>query len=353
MTKFGRVDIISLFDIDFSGPCISKKDILILDRVQGDNPPTDLIDIYSESFDWLFYRSGEEMPILPGFRRFYFSLDRTNLQNCLGGTILVSEKLGAGVYSVWQSFSDQEDPLKLKEDSWKVYPDSLEFLHSLGLAIEEVKRHYPFVGITVPDDNVSNYVRKNVAFLGNLFTSGYEKEDMKYLSEYLEENISRRVYEGFYVRWTDALAIYSDKIGDKTYFGALGRAVQIFEMCILLDTVLRILINEHRYLEHGLSFLTPRPWSVKRQRFVFTDIKMALCDYPPAQSVEARRILHEAYEKFGIPKTLEVVEKSMSHLENRADWAKTQGVVLISILLYVLGEVFGFWKFMRGLLGFE
>ncbi|MGP0096105.1 MAG: hypothetical protein ACLPHI_03655 [Terriglobales bacterium] len=169
-------------------------------------------------------------------------------------------------------------------------------LDRLELGIVENDRQYPFIAIRARTGDLDAFCKDNATDLGRVFTGNYEDEEPRYLDQYVnaENNISRRRYERLYVRWTDALAVYSDSVDESEYEKTLFRAVLLFENCIILRRLL---------------------WSL-----------------------EASRLLATTYKSFGIPDRFEATNRGCNVMEKRFHWAKTQLFVSIGVATYLLDK---------------
>lgn len=79
------------------------------------------------------------------------------------------------------------------------------------------ERHYPFMAIQVESQDLDRFCAENAEDLARLFTGDYEKESSGWLRSHLEKDLSHRSYERLYIRWTDALAVYSSGISEEDY----------------------------------------------------------------------------------------------------------------------------------------
>src|SRR5262249_2109991 len=177
----------------------------------------------------------------------------------------VNPRNAVGVYSVWNSFSDVKDVFDLKGRAGKLASDEYQDLVRLGLNLVdgEQERQYPFVAIQAHASDFERFCSDNAEALGKLFTGDYESEDPNRLKGYISDNLSRRKYERLLIRWTDALAVYSDETDKKQYENSLFRAVQIFELCVLVRTLFRKISQKADNLQQKVSMFVPRPWAVK------------------------------------------------------------------------------------------
>ena len=184
---YERMDLISLFDLEFHNDKVSPADLRKLRDAHGHQ---DLENLYAESRNWIFGREP-----LSGLERFCFASSK-RLAYSNGSSILVSPEHGAGVFSVWQTIADGSDPLKFKQHVWES-GDPYQQVTQLNLDIVESDREYPFLAVRVPTGDLDTFCRENATYLGRLFTGNYEDEEARYLEEYVkvENNISRRRYE--------------------------------------------------------------------------------------------------------------------------------------------------------------
>jgi len=328
---YERIDLISLFDLEFHNDRVSKADQRRLEDAHGNQ---DLEDLYLESRNWVFGREP-----LPSLIRFCFP-PSTHLAHSKGNSIIVSPEHGAGVFSVWQTITDGTDPLELKRRTWDSGEPYRE-LDNLDLGIVENDREYPFIAIRARTGDLDAFCKDNATDLGRVFTGNYENEELRYLDQYVnaENNVSRRRYERLYVRWTDALAVYSNSVDQSEYEKTLFRAVQLFENCIILR---RLLDNADRRVEEissSLSFYRPRPWAVQKVLQSVRDFQRQFVDAPPIWSLEASRLLATTYKSFGIGDRFEATNRGCDLMEKRFQWAKTQLFVSIGVATYLLDKL--------------
>lgn len=329
--EYQRIDLVSLFDLEFHNDRVSMAD---LGRLRDAHGNQDLEALYLESRNWIFGRE----PI-PTLRRFCFP-PSAHLAESKGGSILVSPEHGAGVFSVWQTITDGTDPLELKRRTWDS-GDPYRELEALDLGIVENDREYPFIAIRARTGDLDAFCKDNATDLGRVFTGNYEDEELRYLGRYVdaENNVSRRRYERLFVRWTDALAVYSNTVDESEYEKTLLRAVQLFENCIILR---RLLDNADRRVEEvssTLSFYRPRPWAVQKVLQSVRDFQRQFVDAPPIWSLEASRLLATTYKSFGIGERFEATNRGCDLMERRFQWAKTQLFVSVGVATYLLDKL--------------
>jgi hypothetical protein len=214
--------------------------------------------------------------------------------------------------------------------------------------VEDIERHYPFIGIRVNTSDVGKYCTEHAEELGRVFTGNYEMEDKAQLEAYIRENLSRREYERLFLRWTEGLGVYGSNIDEKMYEQSLFRAVQIFETCIVARRLLRNTTKNVDDLSSRLSVVTPRPWAVNRLLQAFLQIQRVLVSGPPVQSVEGERLLRIAYRSFGIDALVESTRQSCEFLERRFQWVKTQLLVTVGIFTYFLDKLVDIFKDFLG-----
>lgn len=326
-----RTDMISIFDIDFRSDRIGPASLDALGKEAG-RPEIDAL--YDESFAWVYY--GES---LPGCRRFNYPPPE-GVTGARCASLLMNPAHGAAVYSVWQTFRGGEDPLRWKQEAWDMEARFTAWLRRFDLEIKEIERQYPFVAVRVDQDDVVAYCSEHALELGRLFTGNFERDDDSYLLGLIECNISRRNYERLFMRWTDVLAVYDGRVGDEDQEKTMLRAVQIYETCILARRILRNLSDEADRLSSRLSrSLVPIPWEVDRVTRQFLRVESQLIVAPPVQSVEAERLLRAAYGSFGIGAIVEGARNSINFLDRRFQWSKTQFLVAIGVLAYLLDKL--------------
>ena len=329
-----RADVISLYDLEFKGDVLSSKDRKIL---QEKSQQTHMGKRFSSSFSWLFY--GEQ---LPGSER--FSLPVTSKEKSQrGACVLVDADNAIGVYSVWNSLRDQADPLALKRNAWELSSSQVEDFNRLGLDLEEVERHYPFVAIQAEASDLPQFCANNAEDLGRLFTGDYESEDPSCLKEYISGNLSRRSYERLLIRWTEALAVYAGDISEDQYENSLFRAVQVFEACIMVRALFRKISKRADSMKRKLIVFTPHPWAVKGIMNSMAAAEETFIVSPPVSSVEAERLLLTSYERFGIGKTVESARRVCESLDNRFQWVKAQILGGVAVAVFVIDTLLK-WK---------
>jgi hypothetical protein len=327
-----RTDIISLFDIDFKGNSLSAREMEKLKLRAVTNHPAE--ELYSESFDWVYYGD-----TLPGCRRFFFEpSESTPISSIRCCTLLVRPENSAGVLSIWQTFGADIDPLLERQKN--LYDQAIHWLRNvMGLEIKDPDRVYPFIALRLDTDDVAKYTEDNAEELGKIFTGYFEEDEKEYLIEIMSNNLSKRWYERLFLRWTDVLAVYNRCISADQQEKSMLRAAQIYETCILVSRVCQNLSEEANTVSSWLRFAPLRPWSVDRILISFIKIEDQFVVAPPVQSVEAGRLLSGAYKSFGIDDIVRGARSSCQFLENRWQWGKTQFLVALGVLTYLLDKL--------------
>jgi hypothetical protein len=335
-----RIDLVSLFDLDFKSEGIPLSFLKELEDRQ--KKESEIRRLYASSFDWIFYRLPNNSPSLPDCERYSFS---SRINEVEGESVLINRKYGVGVYSIWQKFKKGSfSPMDVKQKPWKdkTWRDYCDI--SLK-GVKGIERNFPFIGILLNTSDVGKYCTEYGVELGRVFTGNLEMEDNAQLEAYIRNNLSRREYERFFLRWTEGLAVYGSNIKDGRiieewiYEQSLFRAVQIFETCILVWRLLRKITQSVNDLSNRLSMFTPRPWAVNWLLQGFLQIQLGLVSGPPVQSVEGERLLQAAYASFGIDALVKSTQQSCDFLERRFQWAKTQSLVGVGIFTYVLNII--------------
>jgi hypothetical protein len=347
--EYERIDLISLFDYSFQHYMVSDADL----RRLGDAPGEDLEqlevkekqkaleklgaleELYARSSGWLFYGD-----LRRDLQRFCF-LPSEYLTNSKGSSMIVSPKYGAGVLSVWQTITDGTEPLMVKNRPIDAYKPEHEFIRLKLKGATGGRREYPFLAIRALTDDLDTFCKDNALLLGQVLTSNQEYEEDKYLEEYVDakHNISRRKYERLYIRWTDALAVYTNRLDECEYELALCRAVQLFENCILLRRLLDNADERMAEVSPTLALYRPRPWAVQQILQSVRDFESQFVDSPPTQSLEADRLLTATYKEFGIDERFKAVIRGCDLMVKRYEWAKTELYVLIAVVAYLLDKL--------------
>jgi hypothetical protein len=302
----------------------------------------ELHSAYAASFEWLFYGSS-----LPHCQRFHFRQERE--QFSLDSSLLLNAEHQVGVYSIWHRYEGNDDALKLKYQTWQedgAYDRNgqivgLRLLEDLGLSLVPTEdagteRVYSFVSIVPDTDDLDSFCANNAEVLGRLFTGGYTFERPHILKGYIDHDLSCREYERLFVRWTDALAIYSADREDALL--TFCRAVQVFELCILVRRLLRNISFEADRIAAAL-----RPYKSHNILDLLQKVEQDFVLAPPTQSVEANELLEESYKSFGIPDMISKTRAKCMVLENRAQWTRAQMLGAIGIVAYVIDKLDG-WK---------
>jgi hypothetical protein len=329
--------LISMHDVRFCGGRIAPEDMELLRRTRREKDPTVdgegfplLRKLYDDSFEWIF--NGK---MWPGFERFCLPPPQ-NRPQAIGASLVISQEFGTGIYTVWEKWDQDENPLNVKKDALEQAQD-IEDNMGFRLNIEPGKRYYPFLALHVGRANVTDYCMEHALELGRLFTGGDEWEEDQKLQYYMTTNCSHRSYERLFLRWTDALAVYSDfgapEAGESIY-PTLCRAVLLFELCIVLEWRLKDLMQ--RADSMSTSWQVYNPWAVNRLLDSFASAERDFIVAPPIASVEAGVLMRQAYEKFGIPGMLEATRNSLMVLDKRFQWAKTQLLAALAVLAFIL-----------------
>jgi hypothetical protein len=280
-----RTDTISFFDIDFEKSSLDARDMRELARNASSDHYAD--GLYRESYDWVFY--GEA---LPGCHRLFFDTPSDGIANARGATLLVRPPNGAGVFSLWQTFGPDDDPMHVRNTSYDMFDEFMEYIDDkIGLPIKGIERLYPFIAIRADTEDVATYCDDNAEELGKVFTSYLEQDERDYLIECMKSNLSRRRYERLFVRWTDVLAVYNRNVDQAQQEKTMLRAGQVYEICILVKRLFKNLSDEADALSSALRLPVPRPWGTDRILRSFLEIERRFVMSPPAQSVEAARML--------------------------------------------------------------
>ena len=190
------------------------------------------------------------------------------------------------------------------------------------------------------------YCRENAEELGRVFTGDYEREPREQLARYVEANISRRSYDRLLLRWTDGLAIYARDVPDADLGCAFFRAFQIDELCILVRAMLDRLVAEiDRAGARRLDWMIP--WTAHRLLDALARIEQRLVISPPVQSIEAERLVDEAYRAFGLQRVLDAARHDAEMLERRHQWNRALFVGGVGVVAYLADKLKLFDVFAR------
>jgi hypothetical protein len=247
LEKVSETQLITIHDLDFkstSGP--------LLARLKELPPDQELVSRYAASYPWLMYKSTKKSTSPPDTEGYTFSPPGTERftfgpglrPNECRGSILIHPQYGVGVLTQWSKPADRSvDPFDLKRnpEEWREKSGAVLQRLELDKYTTELEREYPFLAITIDPDagDVEQYTKDHAEDIGRLFTGGQEHEESARLKQYADENISWRSYERLYMRWTDALGVYSGSIDPSTRIKTITRAVQLLEICVLVRRILR------------------------------------------------------------------------------------------------------------------
>src|SRR5262245_15823987 len=230
-----RVDVVHMFDVDFEVE-LRDEDMHALEKLSA-KKPSPLSKLLKTSYDWLFYRNKDDEPWLPGTRRF-------DLTGHTGTTdqasLLVARDFGVAVLSVWRPAVEHSEDLTGVKFARDMDRHVLGAVSRAGLRGVRGDRDYPFVGVWADEDLPTLMSDGRAAELGCILTGNMEKSEESVLRHLIQSgNLSTRSYERLFVRWTDALGVYGPQSDENEYLLTLFRGIQVFEACILADTLLR------------------------------------------------------------------------------------------------------------------
>ena len=183
---------------------------------------------WNASFRWLFY--GRTLPYVDRCElaplhcsTAFKSIDGRWDGSSKSSSILLSPRYRAGVFTAWLHFeakgsrSLDEVRTEIKNNEHlRLDSDVDQTLTGLNLAVGEYERHYCLVAVRTDAtvDNFASVVADDRESAGRLFTGGGEHETLTFLNNLVDpkENLSHRIYERFFLRWTDALALYVNDV---------------------------------------------------------------------------------------------------------------------------------------------
>jgi len=325
-----------MFDVDFAVDELHDEHLRALEKLSA-KKPSRLNELLKTSYDWLFYRDADNEPWLPGTRRF----DLTGHTGAADqASLLAARDFGVAVLSVWCPNVEHGEDLTGVKFASDV--DDERVLHAVsraGLGVAG-SRQYPFVGVWAEEDLSTLVSDERAAELGRILTGNLEKSEESVLRHLIQSgNLSTRSYERLFVRWTDALGVYGPQSNEEEYLLTLFRGVQVFEACILTDTLLRSSTGRTRTLFGTVSAWWPRPWAVNQRLESAARITRQFVTSPSTQSVEADQLISGAYASFGIAKAADGLSTQTRLLESRFQWAKTQFIVTLGLVSFVLDKL--------------
>ncbi|MBU5638903.1 hypothetical protein KOM00_19460 [Geomonas sp. Red69] len=355
MPTVERVNNISFFDIDFEGDILSDAQLCFLRQWSDRESPN--MGQFCCSFRWVFDWADGEETCLRGMER--MDLSQMFMSSELIASLLVSCEYAVGVLCIWEATPHGADPLDLKTKAWDNHYLAYEKFKSTledtiaasgsGVLIRRSERRYPLTGvkITEPVADIMDCREKRVK-LGRWLTGNYEGQKEAALLAAIEgQNLSDRMYEMLFIRWTDALAVYDGGVGDN-YETALLRSALVYECAIILRRSLCSLADRMDVTTASLRAYLPNPWIVNRRLESLGRIRTSFVTLPPVQSIEAQHLLKAAYNSFGIPALINHSMEKARILESRWQWTKTQFMVAVGLVTYIMDKV-GIFELLKGL----
>lgn len=299
-----------------------------------------VVRAYAESFDWLFYEQPDRRTQLSGCIRIALPPPE-QLGNGFAASLLVHQPSGAGVYSTWQRFGESSDVITMRNvpEIWSCFE---KVVPGLPFELEGLtERIYPFLAVQLDESDPIKYCSENAEDVAKVLTGYLESEEPEALRMYVKTSISHRRYERLFYRWTDALAVYGSEVtpeeNPEFLLCLIARAVQVFELCVLLR---RILLDTARAADKVSRRLWwPRPVAVYRQLNKLAELQQNFIVAPPFQSVEARKMFPAAASQFGLEDALEAARGACTLLERRQQWANAQFLAVSGLAAYLLDKL--------------
>jgi hypothetical protein len=201
-------------------------------------------------------------------------------------------------------------------------------------------REYPFTCLLVPSSEIGEYVEEHRHEIGELFTGNWEDEEHDALEAYADQNISGRNFERLYIRWTDALAIYSDNRHDSAAEFARLRAAALYEYCILVRRLLRNTSSNFSEIAQA-STLAYFPLSAARARATrsllsFADLEYRYIIAPRVKSIEAAALVERAMDNFGVRDLLKRLGANVSLAQQRINVIQAQWLAIGGVLGFIV-----------------
>jgi hypothetical protein len=344
-----KIEIFSLMDVDLQSGRLGPKRLDKIAGLSDDDCP--LLERYRNSFHWVFSWKGDIDNALNGTRR----LGLTSIAKQHGfvdASFLIAEEFGVGVLCLQHttdSVQNLDQALERKDSTnSECWDNAPAILQKLGFNTCEFDRQYPIVGIELSVPSIKDFLNseENKLKIARLFTGNYEFESNADLLKHIEnEDLSHRSYERLHLRWTDALAVYDEGVGDD-FETAFMRCVLLYETCVLMRRILLTGIDKMDSLSSSMTFL-PRPFAFNQITESIAQVRAELINAPPVQSEEANRLLSGAYHRFGIRPLAEASIERAKLLESRFQWSKSQLLAGLAVLTYLL-EKLHFFDWLTG-----
>jgi hypothetical protein len=322
---------------------------------------------WSDSFNWLFY--GHTLPHVARCELAPLQCDSA-FKSIAGrwdgssksSSVLLSPRYRAGVFTAWlhfeakgsRSLDDVRTDIKNNRDL-QLDSGVYDALEDLNIEFPESERHYRLVAVRTDAtvENFASVLADARESAGRLFTGGREHETRAFLEGLVDdgENLSHRNYERFFLRWTDALALYvndvekSPSYRDRDYTLAVLRCAHLFQTCVMVRRILRNLDDDMTKLSEGMRIGVRHfrpPFSETAEALgVFSDAERDFKIAPPFRSVEGETMVKAGYKKFGIFELFDATRMSYTRLDDRRRWVTTQLSIAIPFLLTTLVGILG------------
>jgi hypothetical protein len=372
-----NVDLAVMTDFEFEPgrpPTQLDKDI-----PDGIDPMLDhMRQDYAKSGPWLWYRPKGLNPAgAPLFRerrviyREALKLPDGSPANGLRFMYLPDRGVGVATVSVsnaaWLS-----DPWQAKESRWGSFGyweavfSEFDLLNPTKIASERI---YVFLAVRVDTADLSDYCRDQAAAVASWLTGGYERESPERRLSLVspDNNISHRSYERFFIRWTDALALYNLDTATETYRNNIRpgemlpyrqddyrlahcRAAQLFEHCILARRIFRTDGEQIGALSSKIRLFTSFPvisrnwYRANAVLSAFSQAELEMVVAPPVRSVEAGELVDAALERCGVPLLVEDTRRSYDLLDRRLQWARGQWLATLAVCVFIVNLIVTIFK---------
>src|SRR4051794_25939231 len=265
---------------------------------------------------------------------------RTGRSDPVDTRVVVNPQYGLGVVTFWERCPDATDPLRVKQRLGEDQTELRDRLAALGLQWASSGRIFTFLAVQVPTDDLDALVEAHAGDVGSWFTGNVEDESPEALQRYARDgNLSGRRFERFYLRWTDALALYDSTHADVV--PAATRLIRVIEACIIMRRLLREVAFEATSITAqvtpwGLPLLSTGWRRLEHLRRIVAEAELATTVAPPIHSVEGQRLMDEALLRFDVQATSDHVRQSLAELERRLQWQRIRWIAIAGVLAFVV-----------------
>lgn len=259
--------------------------------------------------------------------------------------ITISRTLKAAVICIWKRYKSTTDPLEIKHSlSVDIPQHYLKQLSNIFDYIADGQLMYPFISLRYSSSDLTEVINRDGVFLGRLLSGGLDHEPDETLRGYLSKNLSGRRYEGLFLLSSGGVGIYvsgtepTEEADLNLYENTLFRAVQVCEMCLLEQRLLRTFRNQADSDAKKVRIF-PRPLLIEKRREELLALENDMVKSLPFRSPESMPLVRKAQEIFQIQMFLQEAKDSYSFLESRYQNTKTPALAVVAVIAYILDKL--------------